>query len=103
MSTLPVLRERYERVVAAAPQTEEPRLIWFFWVDASRMLDGETLVYLVFDESDEFALSDVQRSVAWKARALSTFMKATGFIGGPKMPDDPHHLVGHYYVVHLDY
>jgi hypothetical protein len=74
----------------------------FFWVDASAPLNGETLVFLVFDESDEFALPDVQRSAAWKARALSGFMKATGFIGGPKVPDEPHRLFGHYYVVHVD-
>ena len=94
---------QYERAVDAAPRADAPRLLWFFWVDASAPLDGETLVFLVFDESDEFALPDVQRSAAWKARALSGFMMATGFAGGPKMPDNPHHLVGHYYAVRVDY
>ena len=93
----------YEAAVEAAPRTDGPRLLWFFWVDASAPLAGETLVFLVFDESDEFALPDIQRSEAWKAHALSAFMKATGFIGGPQVPDRPHHLFGHYYVVRVDY
>jgi hypothetical protein len=94
---------RYERAVDAAPRTDGPRLLWFFWADASAPLAGETLVFLVFDESDELALPNAQRSAAWKARALSGFMKATGFVGGPTMPEDPHRLFGHYYVLHLDY
>jgi hypothetical protein len=60
-------------------------------------------VFLVFDESDEFALPDFQRSAAWKNRALRGFMKVTGFAGGPTMPDEPNHLIGHYYVIHVDY
>jgi hypothetical protein len=93
---------RYERAVDAAPLTDGPRLLWFFWVDASAPLEGETLVFLVFDESDEFALPGVQRSTAWQARALGGFMQATGFAGGPHMPDKAHHLIGHYYVVSVN-
>jgi hypothetical protein len=94
---------RYKSAVDAAPRTNGPRLLWFFWVDASAPLAGETLVFLVFDESDEFALPDAQRTAAWKARALSGFMKATGFVGGPEMPDKAHCLIGHYYVIRMNY
>jgi hypothetical protein len=94
---------QYERAVDAAPRTYGPRLLWFFWVDASPPIDGETLMFLAFDENDEFALPDVQRSAAWKACALSGFMTAIEFAGGPEMLDGPHHLIGHDYVAYLDY
>jgi len=76
----------------------EPRMRWFYWRDASG-LSGETLVYLVFDESDEFSIPNVQRSDTWKTRASKGLATTTNYEISAKMPDDALHLLGHYYVV----
>jgi hypothetical protein len=66
---------------------------------------GETLVYLVFDESDELSMPSTMRSSAWNVRAVRSFFADTGYAFGPDMSDivGCHHLFGHYYVIYLDY
>jgi hypothetical protein len=96
-----MLRPWYAAKVNALPASEEPRLAWFFWRDATAGLDGMTLQYLVFDESDEFSLPGDKRSAAWKTRTFNTYVKVSGFPDGAKMPDNVLHLTGHYYIVNL--
>lgn len=78
----------------------EPRMRWFYWRDASG-LSGETLVYLVFDESDEFSIPNVRRSDAWKTRASKGLITTTNYAISAEMPDDALHLLGHYYLVNV--
>ena len=96
-----MLRQSYAAKLDLLAPSDKPRLVWFFWRDASAALDGMTLEYLVFDESDEFSLPNDKRSAAWKTRAFDTYVKLSGFPDGAKMPDNALHLTGHYYVVDL--
>ena len=94
---------RYTRAVDAAPRTTEPRYLWFFWNELPGGLGPDTHVSLVFDESDEFALLDWERTDAWKLRAERAFKKGTGYAEAPSMPENAHHLFGHWYVFRMEY
>ncbi len=95
---LPMLRPSYQAKIKAAANSQEPRLIWFFWRDASGLFD-ETLKFLVFDESDELSLPNAERSASWKARASKAYKIATNFYFEPTMPDEAQHLFGHYHTI----
>ncbi len=87
----------YAQVVASLPATADPKMVWFFWRDASGFLSGETLEYLVYDQSDGFAQATDNRSVAWKASVAKTY---------PGTPEEgvngsARHIFGHYYVVYV--
>ena len=65
--------------------------------------DGETLVYLVYDESNEFGLPASERSEEWLKRAQMTFTAQTNHSELPEFPDRARHLLGHYYVIDVYY
>ena len=100
---LAVFGIRYERAVDAATRADGPRYLLFHWNDLAGMLGPDTQVSLAYDESDEFALPDWERSDAWKVRAERAFENETGFREAPSMPASAHHLVGHYSVFRVDY
>ncbi|MDR3537751.1 MAG: hypothetical protein P4L71_14735 [Acetobacteraceae bacterium] len=96
-----LFRQDYQARIDAEADAPPPRLLWFFWRDASPVF-GQTLVYLVFDESDGFARSDDERSEDWKTRARTTYLDQQRMIAPARMPDRIRHLFGHFYVVYLD-
>jgi hypothetical protein len=95
-------RDAYKMKIDAPHDAAEPQFLWFYWRDASPPVFGEVLVYLVFDESDEFASAASKRSSAWNALARSTFGEQGLTIAPTAMPDKVRHLFGHYYVVRID-
>jgi hypothetical protein len=95
-----MFRSFYAERVDATPVDAEPRLVWFFWRDASALLEL-TLEYLVYDQTDEISLPDHQRSAAFGERAVETYRKESGFVFGPKIKN-VRHLTGHYYVVDVE-
>ena len=92
---------RYATAVVAAHDSGEPPLLWFFWRDASGFLSGQTLVYLVYDQSDGLARPEAIRTAECQLRAQTTFKAATKCVSGPNWQGGPHHLFGHYYVVYV--
>lgn len=92
------LSPHYLAEVASIQAQGEPRLRWFLWRDASGM-SGETLIYLVYDESDEFSRPDATRSGSWRERAKRAFTAEMGWPLNESMRDEARHLLGHYYVV----
>jgi hypothetical protein len=98
-----IFRADYQAKIDASYDRQEPRFIWFYWRDASPPVFGEVLVYLVFDESDEFGLPANKRSSHWNARARRTFVEQQYPNAPQALPDKVRHLFGHYYVVRLDY
>jgi hypothetical protein len=93
-----IFQSFYRARVNATPIDTQPRLVWFFWRDASALLDF-SLQYLLYDESDEVSLPANRRSVAFGDRAVKTYREASGFVFGPTI-ESVRHLTGHYYVVY---
>ena len=93
-----MFRPFYAAQVDSTPFGTEPRLIWFFWRDASALSDL-TLEYLLYDESDEVSLPANKRSATFNDRAMETYRTANGMVFGPKI-ENVGHIVGHYYAVY---
>jgi hypothetical protein len=91
----------YQAEVDAVNDTEKTRLISFYWRDASSPLDSH-FIYLVFDESDEFALPISKRSSAWRSRANGLFGKQMLYGAPTEGCGRVRRLFSHWYVVDLE-
>jgi len=78
-----MFRSFYAGRVDATSVGAEPRLVWFFWRDASGLLEL-TLEYLVYDQTDEISLPDDQRSAAFGERAVETYRKESASFLAPR-------------------
>ena len=90
----------------AAAGGADPRMFWTLWRTDRNWMSPSVLEFLVYDDSDGFALPDGARSDSWKQRALSNYHAMTGYTGEPPKglgadgsPYRARHLLGHYYVV----
>jgi hypothetical protein len=70
---LALTRDRYERVIAGLPQTDDaPRFKMFEWGDTGGAGVVNIFRTLIYDESDEIALESEQRSLAWRDRMIAS-------------------------------
>jgi hypothetical protein len=80
-------RDAYEERVAALPATGQPKFAIFIRGGMPFFSEG-----IIYDESDEVALPDEQRSPAWIERTRQTQLSC-GF--------SAHHVSAHYYIGHF--
>ncbi len=79
-----IMRASYMREIAGVPPNHEPKLIYFPW---GGFVIGHGVVY---DESDEIARPEHERSAGWRSRAAGTEL-------GCGIEEEP--AGGHFYIV----
>jgi hypothetical protein len=89
-------RGEYEAVIDQMSPTKRASTVVFFdWGDEGGALASLIIYWLVYDESGEIALSDAERTQAWKDRVYPE----RGEVDGAKCRTAVYRLSGHYYAV----
>jgi energy-coupling factor transporter transmembrane protein EcfT len=89
-------RSEYEAVIdEMTPSQRASKVLFFGWGDEGGPTTGPIFYWLVYDESGEIALSDAERTQAWKDRVYPE----RGEVDGAKCRTAVYRLSGHYYAV----
>jgi hypothetical protein len=89
-------RGEYDAVIdKMTPSERASTVVFFSWGDVGGATASLIIYWLVYDESGEIALSDADRTQAWKDRVYPE----RGEVDGAKCRTAVYRLSGHYYSV----